>query len=379
MKLCNKCGAPLDEGVRFCKSCGQPVEAEEGVPSEGAAKDEAVSGKDNSEKTNSLNETAEPSNADDAAGTSDEAAGKAESARNDGSREKGDAGFGGKRKKLTILAIAAVVVIAIIGIATYCPHEEWEPATCTTAKRCKRCGKEEGAPLGHDWEAATCLKPKKCKRCGKKEGKALGHKPGEWSSGELEPLSASIVSEKKCSVCGEVLDKRNEKLNSFVSDGELLLSPADLEKRLSLELACIENCSLSVELDTGSDSTLVLREYRSSTEVASAAFSELTSMSADSLIDASKKNEEKSFRNVIFFYEKGDNSSTYVAQTLFALIQAMDPQMSDDFDDTKAAAKELTEQLDSSSSTTSATVEKNGITYSMGFSKGEWILGARIK
>ena len=66
---------------------------------------------------------------------------------------------------------------------------DWADATCTAPKTCKRagCGATEGEALGHDWAAATCTAPKTCKRagCGASEGEALGHTEGtEWKFDE---------------------------------------------------------------------------------------------------------------------------------------------------------------------------------------------------
>ena len=55
---------------------------------------------------------------------------------------------------------------------------------------CGETKSEEVAALGHDWQDATCTKPKKCKRCGETSGSALGHTDGV-----------------KCERCGEVLFK----------------------------------------------------------------------------------------------------------------------------------------------------------------------------
>ena len=68
-------------------------------------------------------------------------------------------------------------------------NHDWEDATCTAPKTCKRagCGATEGEALGHDWAAATCTAPKTCKRagCGATEGEALGHTEGtEWKFDE---------------------------------------------------------------------------------------------------------------------------------------------------------------------------------------------------
>ena len=53
---------------------------------------------------------------------------------------------------------------------------------------CGETKSEEVAALGHDWQDATCTEPKKCKRCGETSGSALGHTDGV-----------------KCERCGKVL------------------------------------------------------------------------------------------------------------------------------------------------------------------------------
>ena len=54
-------------------------------------------------------------------------------------------------------------------------QHEYEEATCETARKCKKCGLEDGLPEGHQYRAATCTEAKKCIVCGKTFGEALGH------------------------------------------------------------------------------------------------------------------------------------------------------------------------------------------------------------
>lgn len=123
----------------------------------------------------------------------------------------------------------------------------WDEATCRQAKTCLKCGETEGDPLEHVWVDATCIEPQTCSLCGKTSGSALGHKVSNWTIvedatcnclgsqvgqcdrckeevseaipmidhvvGEWEIfLEASIATsgigtrQKKCSVCGEVID-----------------------------------------------------------------------------------------------------------------------------------------------------------------------------
>ncbi len=66
-------------------------------------------------------------------------------------------------------------------------QHEYEEATCETARKCKKCGLEDGLPEGHQYRAATCTEAKKCIVCGKTFGEALGHN----------------YVDDKCTRCGE--------------------------------------------------------------------------------------------------------------------------------------------------------------------------------
>ena len=70
----------------------------------------------------------------------------------------------------------------------------WNSATCTSAKKCSRCGVTDGAALGHNYKAATCTEPKTCTRCGDISGNPLGH---SWKA-------ATCTTAKKCSRCGTI-------------------------------------------------------------------------------------------------------------------------------------------------------------------------------
>ncbi len=68
----------------------------------------------------------------------------------------------------------------------------WKPATCSTPKKCSKCGTTSGSAAGHSWQAATCSSPKKCSKCGTTSGSAAGH---SWQA-------ATCSSPKTCSKCG---------------------------------------------------------------------------------------------------------------------------------------------------------------------------------
>lgn len=72
---------------------------------------------------------------------------------------------------------------------------QYAPATCETPLTCS-CGETVGLPLDHDFEFATCTSPKICKRCAATQDAPLGHQYKE----------ATCVSPKICTLCGSVAD-----------------------------------------------------------------------------------------------------------------------------------------------------------------------------
>ena len=74
----------------------------------------------------------------------------------------------------TATTAAATTAVVTTEVTTECQHV-WKDATCTSPKKCGKCGKTEGRELGHDWDEGSCTTPKKCKRCGSTMGTALGH------------------------------------------------------------------------------------------------------------------------------------------------------------------------------------------------------------
>ena len=85
-----------------------------------------------------------------------------------------------------------VFCIAVMLLTGCCAKHKWEEATCTTPKRCVKCGQTEGSPLRHEWKDATCTEPRACSRCGEVSSEALGH---TWKERNLE-------APKTCTRCG---------------------------------------------------------------------------------------------------------------------------------------------------------------------------------
>ena len=270
----------------------------------------------------------------------------------------------GNKKRAAIAAAMAVVIIFSLPMLfpqLFCSHKLWANATCTRPRVCKSCGKTEGEPLGHEWEQATCTTPKTCQRCGKTKGKPLGHQPGSWTK-EVDYVDATSKEIQECDRCGEVVDTRNEKeIISFLGDGMFSISPKGFIERLNEEFSDLPNCSsmkASYELDN-SGIGLEL-QIKNSSKIAGIGgfFSDSSSQLLFSYLGS-----ENCFNNIVMYFE----SSDYAAATALATIQAIDPTLS------LSDAKEI------GSACVDAPTVKNGITYAIAASDGEYWLSARIE
>lgn len=243
----------------------------------------------------------------------------------------------------------------------FCSHKLWANATCTSPRVCKSCGKTEGEPLGHEWEEATCTTPKTCQRCGETKGEPLGHQPGSWTT-EVDYVDATSKEIRECEKCGEVVDTRNEKeITSFLGDGSFSISPEGFIERLNEEFSDIPNCSsmkASYELDD-SGTGLELQIKNGSTLAGIGGF---FSDSSSQLL-FSYLGSENCFKNIVMYFENSD----YAAATALATIQAIDPTLS--FSD----AKEI------GAACVGTPTVKNGITYAILASNGEYWLSTRIE
>lgn len=271
--------------------------------------------------------------------------------------------FGGN-KRAAIAAAAVVVAIFCLPMAfpqLFCTHKLWTNATCTSPRTCKSCGKTEGKPLGHEWEEATCTTPETCQRCGRTKGESLGHQPGSWTK-EVDYVDATSKEIQECERCGEVVDTRSEKeITSFVGDGMFSISPKGFVERLNEEFSTLPNCSsmnADYELD---DSGMGLElQIKNGSKIAGIGgfFSDSSSQLLFSYLGS-----ENCFKNIVMYFE----SSDYAAATALATIQAIDPTLS--FSDAKEVGAACVD---------SPTV-KNGITYAIVASNGEYWLSARIE
>ena len=74
-----------------------------------------------------------------------------------------------------------------------CNHT-YADATCTSPKKCTKCGTTTGSKLGHNYQFTSCVTPDKCTRCGQTTGTPSGH-PGF--------TAATCTSPARCIRCGE--------------------------------------------------------------------------------------------------------------------------------------------------------------------------------
>lgn len=271
--------------------------------------------------------------------------------------------FGSKKRAVIAAAVAAVIIFSLPMLfpQLFCSHKLWANATCTSPRICKSCGKTEGEPLGHEWEEATCTTPKTCQRCGETKGKPLGHQPGSWTK-EVDYVDATSKEIQECDRCGEIVDTRNEKeITSFLGDGMFSISPKGFIERLNEEFSDLPNCSsmkASYELDNSGIGLELQIKNGSKIAGIGGFYSDSSSQLLFSYLGS-----ENCFNNIVMYFE----SSDYAAATALATIQAIDPTLS--FSD----AKEI------GAACVDTPTVKNGITYAIAASNGEYWLSARIE
>ena len=244
----------------------------------------------------------------------------------------------GNKKRAAIAAAVAVVIIFSLPMMfpqLFCTHKLWANATCTSPRTCKSCGKTEGEPLGHQ--------------------------PGSWTT-EVDYVDATSKEIRECEKCGEVVDTRNEKeITSFLGDGYFSISPKGFIDRLNEEFSDIPNCS-SMNADYELDDSGMGLELQIKNGSKIAGIGGFFSDSSNPVL-LSYLGSENCFKNIVMYFENSD----YAAATALATIQAIDPTLS--FSDAKEVGAACVD---------TPTV-KNGITYAIVASNGEYWLSARIE
>lgn len=244
----------------------------------------------------------------------------------------------GNKKRAAIAAAVAVVIIFSLPMLfpqLFCSHKLWANATCTSPRVCKSCGETKGEPLGHQ--------------------------PGSWTK-EVDYVDATSKEIRECERCGEVVDTRNEKeITSFLGDGKFSISPKGIIDRLNEEFSDIPNCS-SMNADYELDDSGMGLELQIKNGSKIAGIGGFFSDSSNPVL-LSYLGSENCFKNIVMYFENSD----YAAATALATIQAIDPTLS--FSDAKEVGAACVD---------TPTV-KNGITYAIVASNGEYWLSARIE
>ena len=106
------------------------------------------------------------------------------------------------RRLFAALLACALLALMLSGCA--CKHE-WKEATCTTPRTCTKCGETEGEPLGHD---------------------------AVWETVSADRVAGTRSVRLKCAVCGEVLETKEEDLDTVVEDGHFTFTPKEFVERL---------------------------------------------------------------------------------------------------------------------------------------------------
>ena len=151
-----------------------------------------------------------------------------------------------------------------------CAHT-WIAATCTSAKKCSKCGTTEGTALGHTevdvaGVPATCEKDgitdgKKCKVCGtptvvQAEIPATGHTEVVVPAKAATCLEKGLTEGKKCSVCDKVIVAQTETaLGEHVAAGNAC-SVCGKVLTVTPEITLAKVKSLKVKKTTSTSATL---------------------------------------------------------------------------------------------------------------------------
>ena len=111
---------------------------------------------------------------------------------------------------------------------------DWHEATCTEPKTCARCGEVEGKALGHDvktWKttkAATCTAEgeetgtcDRCKEVQKRSIAKIDHEFGEWKTTKAPSCTAEGESTRACKACGLEEKKPLDKVDHTPGDWEI--------------------------------------------------------------------------------------------------------------------------------------------------------------
>lgn len=246
------------------------------------------------------------------------------------------------KKKTAIIAsaIVAVIIVVVAFLALnpwiYCQHPAVSHATCTKPGVCLNCDTELESPLGHDWQNATCTEPKTCSRCGATEGEPLGHAPGEWKDEGIDYVSATHSRTLKCTVCGATVDTDEQKIDSFIDNGEFAFTPAQFRDRFDDNLSSITGLSSDLSTIKMGDSGLLSYALIGNGSVGMLSFS---TADGQSNTQVAQENERCNPSPVVLVDMSDPDAETYVAALSIILVETCDPSLS--FGEAKLVAMDM--------------------------------------
>lgn len=232
---------------------------------------------------------------------------------------------------------AAVVLLVALFYLTPCRHSEWTPATCTA--------------------------PKTCSACGETEGEALGHNPGDWTETEYDAVHTVRELSQSCTRCGEVLDTKEEGIDSFVLDGKFVISPDTYSDVFEARLRNLKDSDYELQEKTEYSLTTYSINNAKGKMVGQLSFQK-NGENLDSLLMYTKP---LNYGVVILVDANQSNSSDVMSRCLLAMIEASDPSLGH-----KELESVYTETQEVGSS------NKNGITYSKQKNGSYYLLEATL-
>ena len=109
-----------------------------------------------------------------------------------------------------------------------------------------------GCSCKHTWAEADCVTARTCTSCHATEGEPLGHTPGQPLE-TPDAVSAILLTEQYCTVCGEQLTSETVPLSTMIQDSLFLFTPTEFVERFTA-IATAQAEDFSCELvpgDTG--------------------------------------------------------------------------------------------------------------------------------
>lgn len=246
-------------------------------------------------------------------------------------------------KQLALLVTIALVLVCAIALV---PSLAAEPNSSATLNIFHT----------HKWKKATCTKPKTCKECGATEGNPLGHKLEDWKDDGFDSTFSERVYVKTCSRCEKTIEKKTEKVTSFLENEKLTICPDTYSKVFEKRLRELNDSDFTVHEEY--DYKLTVYSINDSNDEMAGQLS--FSLKDKNLAPTLLYSEPLNYGIVVMLDNNQSNYDKKMARFLVAMIEACDPSL--DWDSVGEIVKEIDEQ---------GAASRNGFTYSR--TKKRWV------